>query len=210
MSVPLVLALGVVGAAIGFAADRLGARWPAHEDGSVRPIDWRTAALVVVGAVALGALPMRWDQPLEILILAVYFAALIVLMATDLDAKLLPDIVTIPLAIAAFALFLIQVNPLLAGKEWFTGPVAALGAPALLAGTSLLLRGGIGMGDLKLAVGLGMMSGIGRLFSGFLFASAASSVLIIGLVALRRIGLRTAIPFGPVLIVGGMIAALLP
>ena len=215
----LMLLFGVVGAGIGFAADRLAARWPAHDDGLVRPMDWRTAALVLVGALGLGALPVRWSQPLDLAILVAYFVALIVLMATDLDQKLLPDVVTYPLAIAGLLLvgfFLLQppleVNPLLRSKQLAVASalIAAVGAPALLAGTSLLLRGGIGIGDLKLAVGLGLMSGLAKLFSGFLIASAASSVVILGLVAARRIGLRSAIPFGPVLIVGGMIAALLP
>ena len=215
----LVLAFGAVGAAIGYGADRLAARWPAHEEGVVRGVDWRTVALVVAGAAALGALPLRWSQPLDLGVLAAYFVALIVLMATDLDQKLLPDAITYPLALAGvllLALFVIDsglaLNPLLRDKEQpaASALIAAVGAPALLAGTSLVLRGGIGMGDLKLAVGLGLMSGLSRLFSGFLVASAASSIVILGLVLLRRIGLRSAIPFGPVLIVGGMIAALLP
>ncbi|MDQ1322926.1 MAG: Peptidase protein, partial [Chloroflexota bacterium] len=59
MLTPLVILLGVVGGAWGFAADRIAARWPAHDDGSVRPIDWRTPVVVIVGALSLGALTVR-------------------------------------------------------------------------------------------------------------------------------------------------------
>ena len=41
------------GALVGVVADRLASRWPAHPDGSVRPVDWRTAAVVLGGAAAL-------------------------------------------------------------------------------------------------------------------------------------------------------------
>ena len=41
---------GILGLAWGLASDRLAARWPAHEDGSVRPIDWRTPVVGVLGA----------------------------------------------------------------------------------------------------------------------------------------------------------------
>ena len=212
----LALVFAAAGAGIGFAADRLAARWPAHEDGSVRRVDWRTGAAVITGALGLGALPLRWSDPADLALLGAYFVALVVLMATDLDQKLLPDVITIPMAVIALVILGLTVtnlymNPLLESKgaPLFTALAAGIGAPALLAGTSLVLRGGIGMGDLKLAISLGLMSGITRLFAGFLVASAASSVVILALVASRRIGFKSAIPFGPVLIAGGMIAALI-
>jgi hypothetical protein len=49
---PIAIVLGILGAAWGFVADRIGARWPAHDDASVRPIDWRTPVAVVTGALA--------------------------------------------------------------------------------------------------------------------------------------------------------------
>ena len=39
-----VVAAAVIGAVFGFGADRLAARWPVHEDGHVRGLDWRTVA----------------------------------------------------------------------------------------------------------------------------------------------------------------------
>ena len=41
-------------------------------------------------------------------------------------------------------------------------------------------------------------------------ASIASAVILIVLIAGRRLTMRTAIPFGPILILGGMLAALAP
>ncbi|MGH2466425.1 MAG: hypothetical protein ACRDGL_01645, partial [Candidatus Limnocylindrales bacterium] len=76
------LALGLLGAVFGFGADRLAARWPAHDDGSVRGLDWRTAVVVVIAGLAFWALPGRWSAPRDGLFIGLWFAALIVLLAT--------------------------------------------------------------------------------------------------------------------------------
>jgi leader peptidase (prepilin peptidase) / N-methyltransferase len=206
------LVAAVFGAVFGVASDRLAARWPAHEDGRVRPVDWRTIVVAVAGALAFGGLALRWSEPRDLVILGAWFSVLLVLLATDLDQRLLPDVLTLPLIPITLVILLVGLDPLLAGKQFglASGVAAAIGAPVLLFLTDLVLRGSLGMGDLKLAVSLGLMSGVTLLFAGFLVASAASSLVLVALLATRRIGLRSAIPFGPILIVGAFIAALLP
>jgi len=71
-----------------------------------------------------------------------------------------------------------------------------------------VLRGQLGWGDLKLAVGLGLMCGVSKLFVGLLFASIGFSVVLIGLIAVRRLSLKSAVPFGPVLIFAALAAVL--
>jgi leader peptidase (prepilin peptidase)/N-methyltransferase len=209
---PLAIAFAAMGAVLALLSDRLAARWPAHEGGRVRALDWRTAAVVAAGALAFGALALRWTEPGQLAVLVPYFAVLLVLLATDLDQRLLPDVLTLPLIPAAIALLALGLNPLLAGKElaWPSAIAAGVGAPLFLAVTNVVFRGGLGFGDVKLAAGLGLMSGVSRLFSGFLYASAASAVVLVALLATRRLKLRSAIPYGPVLIAGGFIGALLP
>ncbi|MDQ3491734.1 MAG: A24 family peptidase [Chloroflexota bacterium] len=210
------LLAGSVGALLGFAADRLATRWPDHETPAgtapTRRLDWRTVVVMVAGLASLAGLFARWDEPRDVLVLAIYFAALIVLLATDLDQKLLPDLITFPLMAYALALLVLGWNPLLDGKSLgiISAVAAGIGAPVLLFISDRLLGGALGMGDLKLAVSLGLMSGVSGLFAGFLIASALSSVVLLVLIASRRIGLRSAIPFGPILIAAGIVAALLP
>jgi leader peptidase (prepilin peptidase)/N-methyltransferase len=145
-------------------------------------------------------------------VLGVYFAALVVLLATDLDQKLLPDLITLPLMGYALVVVLLGLDPMLRSKDLalVSALGAAIGAPLVLAVTDRLLRGALGMGDLKLAVSLGLMSGASKLFVGILLASAASSVVLLALMVAGRLGLRSAIPFGPILIAAGIIGALLP
>ena len=61
MLTPLVVVLALAGGAWGFVADRIAARWPAHDDGSIRAIDWRTPIAVVTGAAALALVPIRFE-----------------------------------------------------------------------------------------------------------------------------------------------------
>ncbi|MBA3308192.1 MAG: prepilin peptidase [Chloroflexi bacterium] len=211
MPIAAVLA-GASGALLGFLADRLAARWPEHGVDAFRRLDWRTALLVVAGVLSFAALFVRWSDPRDLLVLGIYFAALVVLFATDLDQKLLPDLITLPLMAYALGMSLLGWNPLLEDKSLglISGIAAGLGAPVLLFLSDRLLGGALGMGDLKLAVSVGLMSGVSGLFAGFVVASALSSIVLLALIAARRIGLRSAIPFGPILIAAGIIAALLP
>lgn len=200
------------GLMLGAFADRLAARWPDHRGGDVRRVDWRTAAVALSAGAAFAALLARWSEPRDLLVLGLFLCALMVLLATDLDQRLLPDLITFPLMGYSAIVLLLGWDPLLSGKDLgvASGLVAGVAAPALLLVSDRLLRGGLGMGDVKLAVSLGLMCGISRLFAGFLLASALSSVLLVALILTRRIGLRSAIPFGPILIAAGVIAMLLP
>jgi leader peptidase (prepilin peptidase)/N-methyltransferase len=207
----------LAGAALGFGADRLAARWPRHEDDTVRAMDWRTILVVLASGATFGALVARWTEPSDLVVLAIYLAALMLLLATDLDQRLLPDLITLPLIAYAAVVSLVapllgsELNPLLAGKglSGLSAIAAAVLAPLLLAVTDRLFKGSLGMGDLKLSVSLGLMSGLTLLFIGFLVATTVFAAVVLVLLAARRLTLRTAIPFGPALIGAGVVAALL-
>jgi leader peptidase (prepilin peptidase)/N-methyltransferase len=213
---PEVLAAAVLGALFGLAADRLAARWPVHEDGVVRKLDWRSPVVVLASAATFGALAARWSDPLDFLVLGIYAAALMVLLATDLDQRLLPNLITLPLIVYTAAVTLVSpllghpLNPLLADKDAgaISAVVAAIAAPAFLALTDRLFHGALGRGDLKLSVSIGLMSGLSLLLTGFLVAMTAFAIIIVVLVLSRRITLKTAIPFGPALIGAAIVAAL--
>ncbi|MCY7420098.1 MAG: hypothetical protein LH650_16755, partial [Chloroflexi bacterium] len=111
----LVLGVGAVGGGIlGLAADRLAARWPAHPDGSVRGVDWRTIAVTMASAVTFALLLARWPETQDRVVLGLYLVALMVLAAIDLDQKLLPDVITLPLIPIALLAVILGVDPLLA------------------------------------------------------------------------------------------------
>ena len=209
MLTPLVIVLGVVGGAWGFAADRIASRWPAHDDGSVRPIDWRTPVVVIVGALSLGALTVRFTDPLVAVVFGAYLVALVLLLATDLDQRLLPDVITLPAIPLAFVFSLSGLNPLVPVGVLPIAVAVAIAVPLLLWVVSIPFgAGAIGQGDLKLLVSVGLMVGPLRLVYGAIYGALLAGVVLVVLLLLRRITLKTFVPYGPFLIIGAIWAVL--
>ena len=217
----LAVGLGIAGAAWGLAADRIGARWPAHEAevdeegaivrpaGWVRPVDWRTVVVVLLGGTSLGALALRFADPASLAIFGTFFAALTLLLATDLDQRLLPDVITLPAIPVALAIGLAGMNPLVPPEALPAAILAALAIPAFLFVVAIPFgAGAIGMGDLKLLVSVGLLAGLERAVAGVVVGALVAGVVLAVLLAARRITLRTYVPFGPFLIVGAYWAVL--
>ena len=210
MLTPLVIVLALVGGAWGFAADRIAARWPAHDDGSVRAIDWRTPSVVVVGALSLGALTVRFPDPLVAAVFGAYLVALVLLLATDLDQRLLPDVITLPAIPLALVFSLSGLNPLVPVGVLPIAVAVAIGLPLLLWLASIPFgAGAIGQGDLKLLVSVGLMVGPLRLVYGAVYGALLAGVVLLVLLLLRRITLKTFVPYGPFLIIGAIWAVLI-
>jgi len=208
---PLVAAFGLGGAVWGVAADRIAARWPAHEDGSVRAVDWRTAAVVLFGIVALAMVPVRFDTASERALFGLYFVALVLMMGTDLDQRLLPDVVTLPLIVLGLAALAWGGDSLVSRAS----PWLAIGGAVVVPGALLLVsvpfgEGAFGIGDVKLLVSVGLVAGLARLVIAAFAGALLCGVAIVLLLAARRVTLRSYIPFGPFLIAGAVWAMLLP
>jgi leader peptidase (prepilin peptidase)/N-methyltransferase len=210
---PIAGVLGVAGFALGIAADRLAIRWPEHEEEenpAGRAIGWRTAVVALVGALALGLLPLRFGaDPLAFVIFGAWFVTLVIGLATDLDQRLLPDVLTLPVIPVALVYALSGTNPLV-GTDVVLAVIAAVAIPALLYLPSIPFGvGAFGMGDVKLLVGVGLLAGGSRALGSVIFALLVAGVVIVILLLARRIGRRTYIPFGPFFIIGALWAVLL-
>jgi leader peptidase (prepilin peptidase)/N-methyltransferase len=209
---PLAALLGVAGFALGLAADRLATRWPEHDEEHPpgRAVDWRTATVAFIGAVALGLLPLRFgSDPLAFAIFGAWFVTLVIGLATDLDQRLLPDVLTLPVIPVALVYALSGANPLV-GSEVVLAIVAALAIPALLYLPSIPFgAGAFGLGDVKLLVGVGLLAGGSGALGSVVFALLLAGVVLSALLVTRRIGRRTYIPFGPFFIIGALWAVLL-
>lgn len=208
---PLSIVLGAAGLGLGLAADRLAVRWPEHDDEHPpgRRVDWRTGMVAFVGALAFGLLPTRFaSEPMAFLVFGAWFVTLVVGLATDLDQRLLPDLLTLPVIPVALLYALSGANPLV-GSELVFAVLAAAAIPAALYLPSIPFgAGAFGIGDVKLLVGIGLLLGGSRGLSAVVFALLVSGVVLVLLLAARRIGRRTYVPFGPFFIVGAIWAAL--
>jgi len=208
---PLAIVLGIVGAVWGVISDRLSTRWPEHEEGVLsRPIDWRTVVCAVIGGLAMAALPGRYSDPIQLGLFAAWFLALTTLLATDLDQRLLPDVITLPLIPIAAIAAISGVDPLPHDAFGLIGAVAV--AVLLPLGMYLLSipfgEGAIGGGDLKLLVSVGLLSGLVRTITGVVAGAFAAGIVIVVLLVARRITLKSFIPFGPFLVLGAFWAVL--
>lgn len=200
---PLVVVLALAGAAWGLASDRIAVRWPAHDpgEGGRRP-GWRTAVTAIASALAFGALAARSPETATFAIVAAWFAVLVLLFAVDLDQRLLPDLLTFPSIGVAAVLLAIGLNPLVRGEE-VAAVAAAVLFPAVLFAFSIPFgSGALGLGDVKLMIAAGLVAGFPRTLSGLLAGALLAGVVLAMLVVLRRITLRTYVPFGPFLIAG--------
>ena len=150
-------------------------------------------ALLLVGCV------LAFGLSLQAAAAGIACAALVVATATDLERRIVPNWVVLPAAAAVLAL---QTASHLS-PEWALGAVGAAGFFFLAA---LAYPGGMGMGDVKLALLIGALLGrttpVGVML-GLLFGLLPSIVLF----ARHGLGARKLkIPFAPFLAAGGVVA----
>lgn len=166
----------------------------------------------LVTALLCAGLAAATDTRPEVVVWLLSVPVWVLLAAVDLRVRRLPDVLTLPLAAATLALL-----GAVASVPEHTGnwPTAALGALALGAGYLVLWLvnpGGMGFGDVKLALGTGAALGwygwgtvlLGT-FAGFLLGALYGGALVVA----RRAGRKTAIPFGPFLIAGAYLGLLI-
>ena len=203
----LSVALGIGGFAFGLAADRFATRWPEHDEEHPpdRRVDWRTGLVAVTSALAFGLLPIRFaGDPLALAIFGVWFVTLVIGLATDLDQRLLPDVLTLPVVPVALVYALSGQNPFVGGAI-VLAVIAAIVVPLLLYLPSIPFgAGAFGMGDVKLLAGVGLLTGASRLVGSVVFALVLSGVVLVVLLATKRIGRKTYVPFGPFFIIGAL------
>jgi len=169
--------------------ERISARYPLVEIG--------TGILFAVTAVVLR------DEPAQLALGLVFVATLAAITLTDLELRLIPNKVLIVSAIAGVALA--------AGLDPSSLPeraIAAAAAGGSLFAVALAYPRGMGMGDVKLAALMGLY--LGRSVApALLIAFAAGSLIGLALIARHGAAARKrAVPFGPFLALGGVVALL--
>jgi leader peptidase (prepilin peptidase) / N-methyltransferase len=152
-----------------------------------------TTALLLVGCVLAFGLTVKAAAA------GIACGALVVVTATDLERRIVPNRVVLPAAAAVLVLQTAS-HP---SPEWILG---AVGASGFLFLAALAYPGGMGMGDVKLALLIGALLGrttpVG-LMLGLLFAFIPSAVLLGRHGGRAR---RLAIPFAPFLAAGAVVA----
>jgi leader peptidase (prepilin peptidase) / N-methyltransferase len=155
------------------------------------------AAALLVAPVAL----WRFDVGAEGIVGVLFFAVLALLAVKDLEEQRIPNVIVLP----ATAAMLLAVG-ILQPHHVLEALVAALAAAAFLFLPSVLAKGGVGMGDVKLALLLGAALGRGVAVA-LLLGCLAASVAGVALLVRNGSGARkTAVPFAPFLAFGAIAA----
>ena len=173
--------------------------------GCSEPISARYPLVEAGTAVLLGAVAAVHATDTPQLVLGAVLVLFLVPMALfDLDTRIIPNKLTAPAALVAIALGL-ALDP--AGEP--ERLIAGFGAAAFFLVAFLAYPRGMGVGDIKLAGVLGLF--LGAEVSVGIFAALILGTLVGGIVMARvgvKAGRKTAVPFGPFLALGGVVAVL--
>jgi leader peptidase (prepilin peptidase) / N-methyltransferase len=168
-------------------------------------------ALELCTAILLGGLAAR-VHPGLVLAAACWLAVCTVALAwIDVAAHRLPDVLTGPAYAGTLVLLLAAAA---ASGHWPTLLRALAGGLALAAAylvLAVISRGGVGLGDAKLAASLGTLTAwygwpqlVAGVFAGFLLGAIYGA----GLLAWRRATSKRRIAFGPFMVAGAFLAVL--
>jgi leader peptidase (prepilin peptidase)/N-methyltransferase len=135
------------------------------------------------------------------LLLSVYMAILILVTVTDLEHRLILNWVILPAIVLALAAA--PLRPDLTWQQILVGGVVGFGFFYLIA---IIYPGGMGAGDVKLAAFVGLISGFPAVIVALLVTILAGGLTSIFLVVTRIRSMRDAIPYGPFLVIGGIVA----
>ena len=155
-------------------------------------------AVELVTGVLIAGCVLAFGLTVEAAVAALFCAVLVAVSAIDLEHRIIPNRIVLPATVVVLAANTARdLSP-----EW---ALAALAASGFLFAAALAYPGGMGMGDVKLALLMG--AALGRtvpvaLMAGMLAAMVPSVVLLVRHGPKAR---KMGIPFGPFLAIGSVV-----
>lgn len=175
--------------------------------------------LVELGTGAIFAyLVYRYGLSWELSLSIFYSLLLMILLVTDIEKMLIPNAITYPgllmVLLLSAVIMLLHFRPpwsFLLPVEWLNNYLLNAIAGCLTGFVLLLLvvivsRGGMALGDVKLAALMGFMVGFPMVLVGLFVAVILGGLVAVVLLIAKRKGKKDPIPFGPFLCIGGMVA----
>ncbi len=176
-----------------------------------RPIAVRNV-VVEVGTAALFAVLYTYfpaSDPLSLIRLALasfHVSVLILVTVTDLEHRLIPNRAMLPaIAIAALTSWLWFWR-----EYWYVAFIGgAIGYAffwlAAVIGGQFIGRGAMGGGDVKLAAYVGFITGFPGIIVALIVTILAGGLISFALLLIRIVNLRSGIPYGPFIVIGGFV-----
>jgi leader peptidase (prepilin peptidase)/N-methyltransferase len=160
---------------------------------------------LLTGALAV-ALWMRLGLTLAFAGYFVFAAALVTITFIDLDHRIIPDVISLPGIVVGLVVSL--VSPLVTPLDAILGALVGGGILLAVALGYQAIRGqeGMGGGDIKLLAMIGAFLGWRSVFLTLMVASMIGSLIGIAIMLYQRADTKLAIPFGPFLAGGALVA----
>ncbi len=174
-----------------------------------RPIAWRNPIVELALAALFALLYNLYSEQLIKLVLTSFFTSVLMLVTvTDFEHRMIPNRAIIPAMVIAAL-----VSPLMFGPGWWLALVGgAIGYGffwlTVQLGERILGRGAMGWGDVKLAAFVGLITGFPGIVTALVITIIAGGVLSLILLLTRVVNLRSGIPYGPFICLGGFITML--
>ena len=166
------------------------------------PPVWHRVSLALCAGAAFGAAAVRYGVSPQLPAALVMLGWLGLVAAIDLQTYLIPNRLTYP------ALMLAPLAPLWTGASLASHGLGGLASAGFFGLAHALNRQGIGFGDVKLALVLGLYLGWSRAL-----VALAATTLLGGLAAVVALlfgrSHKASIPYGPALAAGGALALLI-
>jgi leader peptidase (prepilin peptidase)/N-methyltransferase len=175
------------------------------------PIPGRYPLVEAACAALFAAAAVRFGPSSALPAYLVLFAALLAISVIDLEHYIVPDRITAPLTIVSIPLLGLASLGEGDGRAFLRALAGGVAFFAFFFLLNLAYSKGMGMGDVKLSFSLGLYLGWlgwGEVFLGGFLSFLLGAVVGIGLMAFRLRGRKDAVPFGPFLAAGTIIAVL--
>jgi prepilin signal peptidase PulO-like enzyme (type II secretory pathway) len=180
------------------------------EEDDARALPWQQGdwpdrvrwAILLLLPVAMAVAASRFDL-LQAMAVSLVVLALLVITATDMLRFRVPNAITYPGTVAALAAAVLMPD----------GNIGDAVLAALLGGgvffvLAVITRGGIGLGDVKLAVLIGAALGLPIAYQALLYGVVAAAVVMGVLLVAGVVGRRQAVPYAPFLSLAAIVMLL--
>ena len=161
-------------------------------------IPWKYPLVELVTGLLVAACVLAFGLTWDAAVASFFCATLVAVSVTDLERRIIPNRIVLPAA----AVVLAAQTFLHPSPEWLIWGLAASG---FLFVAALAYPAGMGMGDVKLALLLGVM--LGRVAPVALMVAMVSALVpaVVLLVRHGQAARKMGIPFGPFLALGGLV-----
>ncbi len=153
---------------------------------------WRRAAFAAIaGGLFIGA-AVRYDDLSHLTLIAIYIAVLVSCAATDIASFRVPNAITYPAILLAFL-----VGAFLPDADFEGAVIGGAAAGGLMLAALIISRGGMGLGDVKLATFAGLVLGWPLIGSALVLTAVAGGAAAVVLLLSGLKGRKDPIPYAP-------------